>query len=377
MVKFGNKLELQKLMQHCWLCNIPKKKWYYRYVRGNAYKSLLIDTLMKIKIISFLVLTVISITVRSQITFQKTYNKTIYDFGTSIEQTSDSGYVVTGYSGSMFTNSADVYLVKTDMNGNLVWDKTYGGTLNDYAKCVKQTTDGGYIIVGGTKSFGASTTRIYLLKVLSNGSLSWTKTFSGANYGIYQGNDVKQTTDGGYIITGTAQDGVLNTEHSFLIKTDSNGNLLWTRTYVGGTIEFCSSVQQTFDGGYIVVGNKNYVGTNNHGVYLLKTDSTGSVLWSKMYGRWVYGGIQYVQQTSDSGYVIATSIDSIGAGANDVYIIKTDPNGDTLWTKTYGGPNHDYGLFVQQTLDNGYLITGNTSSSASGIPDAYCKYRLN
>ena len=287
----------------------------------------------------------------------------IFDFGIaeSVQQTTDGGYIITGY------DSSDIYLVKTDENGEQQWSQTFGESFNDRAMFVQQTTDGGYVITGCTSvinSLGNATTDIYLAKINANGEQQWSQIFGGP------GNDkahcVQQTTDGGYIITGKTAIPFAGYK-IYLIKTDENGDSTWTKTY-GSTHDIWGRfVQQTNDGGYILIGSGG-------GINLIKTNENGDALWTKTFGKNLYYG-NSVQQTNDEGYILTgttnSTTNSFGNGSIDVFLIKTNENGDSLWTKTYGGINQDKGSSVQQTNDGGYIITGSTSSFGNESNNVY------
>jgi len=303
----------------------------------------------------------------------RTYGRTDYNVGYSVQQTTDGGYIVAG------KTSGDVYLIKTNSSGDTLWTRTYGdgGVYDDYGYSVQQTTDGGYIVAGYTESYGAGLYDVYLIKTDSLGDTLWKRTYGGVENNYY-GNSVQQTTDGGYIVAGytDSYDVGLGLEGVYLIKTDSLGDTLWTRTYGGKSGVFGSygeSVQQTTDGGYIVAGwtDCDPYGLGLYDVYLIKTDSLGDTLWTRTYGggNWDFG--KSVQQTSDGGYIVAGYTDSYGAGVGDVYLIKTNSLGDTLWTRTYGGTNFDEGYSVQQTTDGGYIVAGYTESYGAGENDIY------
>jgi len=253
--------------------------------------------------------------------------------GYSVQQTTDGGYIISGYTEDLGVNG-DVLLIKTDGNGQIQWLKNFGGNGSDYGYSVQQTTDGGFIISSG----------MYLIKTDANGDSIWTKT------GVY-GNSVQQTTDGGFIISNGM----------YLIKTDTNGDSIWTKTGVYG-----NSVQQTNDGGYIVAGGastttNNPFGTPNGEVYLIKTDSNGDSIWTKKFGG-IGDDIGYcVQQTTDGGYIICggKQVQENNGAFSDVYLLKTDASGNEQWSKTFGSDYADVGRFVQQTSDGGYIITGN------------------
>ena len=303
--------------------------------------------------------------------WEKTYGGANSDYGYSVQQTNDNGYIITGYTESFGAGEWDVYLIKTDINGDTLWTKTYGGINIDNGKSVKQTTDGGYVIAGYTNSFGTGDSDVYLIKTDENGYTMWTKTFGGSIGDL--GYSVQQTNDNGYIIVGYTYSFGAGVCDVYLIKTNENGDTLWTNTYGGTDLDEGYSVQQTNDNGYIIAGRTNSFGAGLDDIYLIKTNTNGDTLWSK-----TYGGIgnefgNSVQQTTDGGYVIAGYTNSFGTGETDVYLIKTNENGDTLWTKTFGGSYYDYGRSVQQTNDNGYVITGTISrfDSLFAIFDVY------
>ncbi|HKR04241.1 MAG TPA: T9SS type A sorting domain-containing protein [Bacteroidia bacterium] len=325
---------------------------------------------MKNKIFLLLIIqTLFSVeTMFAQITFQKTIGGGNHDEGNSVQQTTDGGYIIAG-SKSSSGGTNDVYLIKTNSNGNTLWTKTFGGTGSDAGYSVQQTTDGGYIIAGGIESFSPPHMDVYLIKTDANGDTLWTKRFGENNDDL--GNSVKQTTDGGYIITGWSKSFGSGYYEVYLIKTDVNGNLLWSKIYGGFTIDIGSSVQQTADGGYIIAGYTRSFVQAYFDVYLIKTDANGNALWTKTFGGTVVEKGYSVQQTTDGGYIIAGETWSFGAGGADVYLLRTDANGNSLWAKSFGGANDDYGYSVQQTADGGYIVTGYTNSFGAGDNDVY------
>jgi hypothetical protein len=273
------------------------------------------------------------------------------DYGNSVKQTMDGGYIITGY--AMIDNLSvsghlDLYLIKTDGIGVEQWSRAFGGNSNDAGHSVQQTTDGGYIITGYTWSNGSKD--IWLIKTDGNGQEQWSQTFVGS-YDM-NGSSVQQTSDGGYIIAGACDcpdDGIL-------IKTDGNGIEQWSQN-LGGT---GNSVQQTTDGGYVIAGKSDLIALWDF--WLSKTDGNGQEQWSQTYGGW---SASSVQQTSDGGYIITGY--TLSNGYSDVYLVKTDGSGIEQWNQTFGGSlDYDIGSSVQQTTDGGYIIAGYTDSFGNG-----------
>jgi hypothetical protein len=302
--------------------------------------------------------------------WERTYGGTNRDRGNSVQQTTDGGYIVAGGTGS-FGIGYQVYLIKTDASGDTLWTRNYGGTDYDDGRSVRQTSDGGFIIAGATASFGAGSYDVYLIKTNASGVARWTKFYGGSLEDW--GNSVQQTSDGGYIVVGSKEIIVGRDKDVYLLKTDAFGDTLWTRTYGGTSEDYGYSVQQTSDGGYIVAGHTfSFVPPPGYpDVWLIKTNASGDTLWTRTYGGTNFEYGYSVQQTSDGGYIIAGYTESFGAGYGDIYLIKTNASGDTLWTKNYGGINDDYGNSVQQTSDGGYIIAGGSCTFGQWGCDVY------
>ncbi len=295
------------------------------------------------------------------------------DKGWCVQQTSDDGYVIVGISNSYGAGGYDIYLVKTDAAGDILWTRTYGKDGSDDGRCVRQTADDGYIIAGNTQPIGIMGSYIWLLKTDSSGDTLWTNRWGEVPIpNINTGRCVQLTSDGGYIISGHVQFLGTNNEDACLIKTDDSGDTEWIESYGGTGYEVGYWTQQTSDNGYIVVGYTTSFGSGNEDVYLVKTNASGDTLWTRTYGGEYTDSGYSVQQTSDDGYIIAGFTDSFGAGSYDVYLIKTDAAGDTVWTRTYGGTEFDKGYSVQQIDDGTYIISGTARSfSAGGDGDVY------
>ncbi|MBM3291469.1 PKD domain-containing protein [Candidatus Bathyarchaeota archaeon] len=301
--------------------------------------------------------------------WNKTYGGSQRDACSDAKQTIDGGYVLIGFTSSFGAGLSDVYLVKTDSSGKMQFNYTYGGNNLDAGSSIQQTSDGGYIIVGNTWSFGALSSDVYLIKTDIFGNLVWQQHYGGnkPDYGL----SVHQTSDGGYIIGGsTASFGAGDwTPDFYLLKTDYTGKLLWDKTYAGIGYDVCYSVEETIDGGYILAGTTSNNTTGD--VYVVKTDSSGQLLWNRTYGGEKGEGANYIQQTSDGGYIIAGNTASFGAGSVDIYLVKIDSSGNMEWNTTAGGKQNDLGYNVQITKDGGCVVAGYTNSYGAGKYDAY------
>jgi uncharacterized protein YuzE len=303
----------------------------------------------------------------AQVRFARTYGGTNNDGAYSVRQTSDGGYIVAGRTSSFGAGAWDFFLVKTDANGNVQWAKTYGQTNWDRAHFVQQTPDGGYIVGGRISPVTAAIDDVLLIKTDANGNIIWAKTYGGSN-----DEDVfsfQQTSDGGYIVAGHTNSFGAGNFDIFLIKTDANGNLQWAKTYGGTGDDLAYSVQQTSDGGYIMAGRTGSFGAGGGDIILIKTDANGNIIWAKTYGGTSGDEAYSVQQTSDGGYIVAGRTGSFGAGGGDIILIKTDANGNIIWAKTYGGTSGDEAYSVQQTSDGGYIMAGRTGSFGAGGGD--------
>jgi hypothetical protein len=291
------------------------------------------------------------------------------DWGNSVQQTSDGGYVIAGSTNSYGAGDYDVWLIKTDASGSRVWDKTFGGPGHDVGSSVQQTSDGGYIVAGTTLSDGASTLDVWLIKTDASGGRVWDRTFGGAS--DEAGYSVQHTPDGGYVVAGTTRSYGAGSSDFWLIRTDASGSELWDRTFGGADEDDGNSVQQMSDGGYIVAGRSRSSGEDEYDIWLVKTDGLGNRVWDDTFAGAGDDGTGSVQQTPDGGFIVAGWTDFRATGDYDVWLIKTDTAGNRVWDRTFGRSDRDYGESIQQTPDGGYVIAGRTESSETGDPDVW------
>ncbi len=356
----------------------------------------------------------------AQITFQRTYGDTADDGGQSVVQTADGGYYVVGYTCSSGASGADVFVIATDpwgderwtqtfggqpgddygygvamtangdclaagylvtmghadvalhgntADGGQLWIQVYGGSSDDMAYSVALNSDGGFIVAGATYSFGAGPPNAYVLRTDSLGDTLWTHAYGGAgeDYAL----SARQTADSGFIICGTTYSYGAGQSDIYLIKTDAAGDTQWTRTYGGAEHEHGHSVQQTADLGYIICGTTYSFGAGDADIWLVRTNASGDTLWTRTFGGDTADLGHSVAQTADHGFILCGQTASFGAGNYDAWLIKTDSSGDTLWTRTFGGGSDDVGYSVQPTTDGGFIMAGMTKSLGAGGADFY------
>ena len=292
--------------------------------------------------------------------WEQTFDNGSDDCGNYIQETVDGGFIIAGYTNT--GASPDILLLKIDAVGNEVWHRTFGGSLNDIGYSLKQTYDHGYIITG-YQSQGGTNQDIWLIKTDENGNEEWNTYIGGSNSEI--GYDIQITSDGGYVICGKYSTGTFG--YAKLAKINAEGDsVLWNYNFFGSVTTNGYSVRETMDGGYILTGNAwlNYPAGSSD-IFLLKTNSDGNEVWSETYGSTGFDTGQCVVETTDGEFMIA------GTSAEDLYVLKTDAVGIETWSNTYGGPNVDEGKYIQQTSDGGFIIVGSTSSFGSGDSDIY------
>jgi len=289
--------------------------------------------------------------------WERTYGGSDFDYGTAVVQTSDGGYIVAGWTESFSIGESDVYLIKTDSFGDTVWSRIYGGSGADAVYSLVQTFDGGYIATGRTSSFGAGSYDVYVLKFTSSGDTLWTRTYGGSEWD--SGYSIAQTSDSGYVITGwTRSFGVVHFDDVYILKLDSSGDTIWTRIYGGSGWDWGFSVAQTSDNGYIIAGVTYSFGADSGDVYLIRTDTNGDTIWTRTYGGSNQDFGRSVAQMSDGGFFVAGWTKSYGSGFADAYLIKTDSSGDTVWTRTYGGSGSDAIYSLSPSVDGEYIMAG-------------------
>ncbi len=298
----------------------------------------------------------------------RTYGGTGYDDAHSVVQTSDGGFITTGRTESFGAGGADCLILKMDQTGAVEWQKSYGGTSNDWGYCIRQTADGGFIAAGSTYSYGTgvpSYSNFWVLKLDSSGGVQWQKA-----YGRYDGEtaySVEQTSDNGFIVAGSTASYGAGYDDFWVIKLDPSGVVQWQKTYGGSNYECASAVVQTSDNGFAVAGYTRSYGAGDWDYWVLKLDSAGVVEWQKTFGGTYADRAHSVEQTSDSGFIVSGYTESFasGGGASDFWVLKLDSSGVVQWQKTYGDNGWDTGNSITETSEGGYVAAGSYDTFGS------------
>ncbi len=284
--------------------------------------------------------------------WNRTFDNGFYDYGSAVRQTADGGFVITGGVSRMFKGDRDALLIKTDGNGSMQWQRFYGGDGFDYGYAVVETAGSGYAMAGTTRSSGNGSGDVYLVRADAAGNVLWEKTFGGSGYD--EGRALLQASDGGFIIAGAIESHD-NGSDIYILKTDAAGNVVWERTYGGTYDDLAISVQPTRDGGYIVGG---YDGTGkDHGEgYLLKVDAWGRYVWGRRLGG-TDSVVYQARQTADRGYVTIGHT-NFHSGESEIYLTRIDHAGNLLWQEIFRGNGTLKGYNVFTAPDGGYIIVG-------------------
>lgn len=306
-----------------------------------------------------------SVLSRAQDLLANTYGGSGYEYAYSIQQTADGGYVFTGPSDSASAGLWDFWIVKLDASGNVSWQRTYGGSADDVPNCIKQTADGGYIVAGRTQSFGVSGGMdAWVLKLDSSGNRTWQRSFGGSgNYDAAY--SVVQNDEGGYYVAGWTNSYGAGLSDYWVIKLDSAGNSLWQKALGGSSNDCAYTCCLSGDGGVVVAGGAA-VGAGGFDVWVVKLNSSGSVVWQKAFGGTADDLAFSIQRTADDGFIVAGFTKSFGAGNEDFWVLKLDASGGLTWQRTYGSTQTDWAFAVTQAADGGYFAAGRTTSFGAG-----------
>jgi hypothetical protein len=286
----------------------------------------------------------------------------------AVQQTSEGGYIVIGHTDSLGQGDQDLWILKLKIDGQTQWQKTYGGSSEDKGRSIQQTSDEGYIVAGTTESFGAGEKDAWVIKLDKDGNIQWQKTYGGE--GEDQASAIQQTSDEGYIVAGTTESFGAGKKDAWVIKLDKDGNIQWQKTYGNIGDEEAYSIQEIHEGGYILAGSTYSYAYLGIDAWVLKLDKDGIIQWQRSYGGSGNDKFYSIRQTDEGGYIVAGSTESFGAGKKDAWVLKLDAFGIIQWERTYGGSEEDEAFFIHQTFDGGYVIAVRSQSFGEGHDEA-------
>lgn len=288
-----------------------------------------------------------------------------YSCGFGVIETSDGGAVVVGDTKSKTGVDHDVIVAKVDASGSKVWERNFGGPYCDYGAAVVETADGGFLVAGGTESYGAGIYDAYLIRLNSEGQETWEKTYGG------KGSDCAyaliKKPEGGFTVAGNTDSTGSGKTRVYLFQTDAEGGLLWERQIGRSDDTYGWSLQPAADGGYLVAGETAVIGATGGGLksYLVKTDSLGNPTWEKIYGADSYSSAYALVQAGEDNYILVGKKESAD-GVHDLYILKTAPLGETLDERILTDLCGSCAYSAQQTVDGAYVLAGEQISPVNG-----------
>jgi len=334
---------------------------------------------------------IIKLNAIGEMVWQKALGGADIDWLLGAQVTSDGGCIAVGFTNSYegdivgFQGNSDVWVVKIGPNGDFEWQKTLGGYLSEEAWDVQETSDGGFIVVGWSNSKNGDvmgnhgTSDYWVIKLSQLGDLEWQKCLGGSKVDV--ADAVKQTPDGGFIVVGQSNsidgDVIADTVSNdfWIVKLDVLGTIEWQKKLGSSVSDYPTDIIVTSDGGYVFAG---WVGDGGdvigyHGGYIdawvVKLDQQGEVLWTKALGGSKEDYVISIQQTTDGGFILVGDSNSSDGdvlgndGGEDLWLVKLTPQGDVKWQKTMGGSFQEYGQYVSQTEDGGFIVAGSNRSS--------------
>ncbi len=351
--------------------------------------------MIKKLLLSVLLTATFAITQEPIVEWQKSFGGSLEDWSRSIEQTNDGGYIAAGTSqsidGDVTANNGyfDFWVVKVDASGNLEWQKALGGSDSDWAWSVQQTNDNNYIVAGFSESSDGDVSISYggkdcwIVKLDQSGNILWEKSYGGSDDDVAR--SIKQTSDGGFIVAGHTFSNDLDVTNNYgysdiwILKIDISGNIIWEKSIGGSSHEEAYSIQTTLDNGFVIAGWTRSIDGDiavNNGYYdcwVIKLNDLGDIIWEKNLGGSGDDRANSILQNTDGSYLVtgrSKSDDndvSINQGQNDYWVVKLNILGEIIWEKSLGGFYNDYGYSATQTVDDGYIICGFTSSSDGDV----------
>jgi len=302
--------------------------------------------------------------------WSRTYGSaTQNDYCYALARTSDGGFALSGYTEAQALGPTDAWLIKTDVNGNEAWNHRYGGTGFDWCIALQQISDNGYILAGWTNPSETGIGNGWIARTNVSGDTLWTRSLGGTGEDRFYG--VRQTTDGGFIAAGRTSSSGAGGFDVWLVRLDANGQTQWNRTYGGAGSDICYAMDVTSDGGFICAGSSASYGAGGDDIWLLRVNASGDSLWSRTFGGALADRAWSVDEEPDGSITLGGQTASSGSGGDDFWIIHTDNAGSLIWSRTLGGIGADICYEAVRTSDGNYRLAGQTGSYGAGYDDMW------
>ncbi len=296
-----------------------------------------------------------------------------YESANAITRTTDGNYVAVGVTKSYSEDrDEDIFVVKFNDNGDKIWQRHFGGKGDDEAKGVTATADGGVVITGVTNSTPKGYDiydDVFAMRVDKKGNRVWYHTYGGKKYDF--GNAITWVRGGGYVIAGGTESYGKGDYDDYIIKIDEQGKKMWEIAVGGENPDVANAITHTKDGGVVVVGTTGSYGSKHNDINVLRLDRTGKIKWHKIFGFKKKESGHGVCTTGDGGFMVAGSTESFGHGKHDFYLLKVNAAGTLLWNEVYGGEDKEIAYAITRTSDHGYVAVGDTDSYGKGSYDFF------
>jgi hypothetical protein len=338
---------------------------------GSPVSSLPIPTIMRIRIYSLLITFLVAAMTCHAQTFQHCITWPGGDAAALALET-DTGYIVCGTTTTGV--DYDFHVVHFEEGSDTLWTHRYGGESDEHCYGMLKTSDGGYLLNGSTRSFKVSNQDLYLVRTTGSGNVLWSKTYGGSEFEV-PGSIAP--ADDGYIISGSTNSLGAGANDVLLIRIDADGDTMWTRTFGGPFDEIASNVVSLEDGGFAVCGYTSSFGAGSNDLFILRTDENGDLLWSKTYGGPYADETAWISSTDDGGFILSGWTWSFGIGGKNILLVKTDANGNTEWSMKYDNGLDEIPWQVRQTSDSGYIVATSSyimKTNSSGAPQWLQRY---
>ena len=301
-----------------------------------------------------------------EVIWREYYGEEGFEWANDLIETRDGNYVVAGYSKDHESGLSDAWVFQLNRHGELMWSEKYGGDQADEAKSITQTTDGGYAVAGFSHSLSNGESDIWLLRLNAVGNTLWEKNYGGT--GTEQGYSIIETSDEGFLIGGYQSYRKSFKADMLLVKVDRNGKGVWRKAIKSPGNDVIEAVLETDEGDYLVAGWGFHEANQSLDAKVFRVSPSGKVLWERNFGGEGKDAVYDIVPTDDGGYALAGQTGSYGS-RSDFWLLKLDENGTPSWQKRSQGESRDWGHALCHTRDGGYLLVGGTKSFAEGGSD--------